>query len=225
VPVTRTAVESADALSAAAGAPGPGRGAARRTSNGGPGRRASRKRSSARPLILVLAGLLVIAAAVLIAKSLGGSSGSTGTASLSTTGTTHSGTTHHSKAHAKAPAKASAPTTNPAETVVDVLNGTSTTGLAHRVAGDLQRSGYSQATALAGKPSGSNQTTVVEYAGGHQGDAQGVAHSISASQVQPLEGSVAALAPAATVVVIVGLDRASAGGGEEPSGGGATAVP
>jgi hypothetical protein len=106
-----------------------------------------------------------------------------------------------------------------------VLNATSTTGLAHRVAGELQKSGYSQATALAGRPSGANQVTVVQYASGHQGDAQALAHSISATQVQPLEGSVAALAPAASVVVIVGADRASAGGGEESSGGGATAVP
>jgi hypothetical protein len=159
-----------------------------------------------------------------IAKSVGGSSGGKSAATTSVTASGRASATHHSKPHSKTSAKASAPTTNPAETVVDVLNGTNTTGLAHRVAGDLQKGGYSQATALAGRPSGSNQTTVVEYAGGHQGDAQGVAHSISVSQVQPLEGSVAAIAPAATVVVIVGLDRASAGGGEESSGG-ATAVP
>jgi hypothetical protein len=168
-------------------------------------------------------GLLIIAAAVLIAKSVGGSSGGKNAATTSATSTGQSNTAHHSKAHAKAPARTAA-TTNPAETVVDVLNGTNTTGLAHRVAGDLQKSGYSQATALAGRPGGSSQNTVVQYAGGHQGDAQAVAHSISVTQVQPLEGSVAALAPAASVVVIVGLDRASAGAGEESSGG-ATAVP
>jgi hypothetical protein len=169
--------------------------------------------------------LLIIGAAVLIAKSVGGSSGTNSAATSSATTAARSHATHHSKSHAKPSANASAPTTNPAETVVDVLNDTNTTGLAHRVAGDLQRSGYSQATALAGRPSGSNQTTVVQYASGHQGDAQAVAHSISATQVQPLEGSVAALAPAASVVVIVGADRASGAGGEESSGGGATAVP
>jgi hypothetical protein len=173
---------------------------------------------------VIVGGLLVIAAIVLIVKSLGGSSASKNAATTSVSSAGHSTATHHSKAHAKAPAKGAAPTTNPAETVVDVLNGTGTTGLAHRVAGDLQKSGYSQATALAGRPSGSNQTTLVEYAAGHQGDAQGVAHSISVSQLQPLEGSVASLAPAATVVVIVGLDKASAAGGEESSAG-ATAVP
>ena len=106
-----------------------------------------------------------------------------------------------------------------------VLNATSTTGLAHRTAGELQKSGYSQATALAGRPSATNQSTVVQYASGHQADAQAVAHTISVNQVHPLESSIGALAPGASVVVIVGADRASAGAGEEPAGGGATAVP
>jgi hypothetical protein len=108
---------------------------------------------------------------------------------------------------------------------VDVLNATSTTGLAHRTAGELQKSGYSQATALAGRPSAGTQSTVVQYASGHQADAQAVAHAISVNQLHPLESSITALAPGATVVVIVGADKASAGAGEESSGGGATAVP
>jgi hypothetical protein len=175
--------------------------------------------------VLVLGGLLVIAAAVLIAKSLGGSSGSNKAATTSaSSSTTRASSKAHAKTRAKTHAGVATSTTAPAETVVDVLNGTSTTGLAHRIAGELQKNGYSQATALAGRPSGSNQSSVIQYAGGHQGDAQAVAHSLSVSQVQPLEGSVAALAPAASVVVIVGLDRASAGGGEEAAGG-ATAVP
>jgi hypothetical protein len=167
----------------------------------------------------------VAAAAVLLVKSLGGSSGGSSGATSTAANTTRASSGHHAKGHAKAPVRASAPTTNPAETVVDVLNATATTGLAHRVAGDLQRSGYSQATALAGQPPGANQVTLVEYASGHQGDAEGVARSISASHVQPLESSIAAMAPSASVVVIVGADRASAAGGEESSGGGATAVP
>jgi hypothetical protein len=166
----------------------------------------------------------VIAAVVLIAKSVGGSSGTKGAATTSGSSTAISTGAHPAKARAKARSKAPVATTPPAETVVDVLNGTNTTGLAHRVAGDLQKGGYSQATALAGRPSGANQVTVVQYASGHQADAQSVAHSLSVSQVQPLEGSVAALAPTAPVVVIVGADKASAAGGEESSGG-ATAVP
>jgi hypothetical protein len=204
---------------------GEGAGAARRTRNGtGDSPRGARKRSRARPLALLLAGLLIVAAVVLIGKSVGGSAGTNKGAATSASSTTHASAKAHARSHAKTHATAATSTTAPAETVVDVLNGTNTTGLAHRIAGELQKNGYSQATALAGRPAGSNQATVVQYAGGHQGDAQALAHSLSVSQVQPLEGSVAALAPAASVVVIVGLDRASSAGGEEAAGG-ATAVP
>jgi hypothetical protein len=91
-----------------------------------------------------------------------------------------------------------------------VLNGTETTGLAHRISGVLQQRGYSQATALSGHPPGANQVTVVEYASGHQADAEGVARSVGASKVQAMEGGVASLAGSAKVVVIVGADKAAA---------------
>ena len=99
---------------------------------------------------------------------------------------------------------------NPAKTEVVVLNGTSTTGLAHRVSGELQQHGYSKATALDGTPPGRNQVTVVEYASGHRAEAQSVASAIGVSQAQPMEGTVASLSASAPVVVIVGLDKASA---------------
>ncbi|HEX3452524.1 MAG TPA: LytR C-terminal domain-containing protein [Solirubrobacteraceae bacterium] len=90
-----------------------------------------------------------------------------------------------------------------------MLNGTGTAGLAHRVSGELRSQGYSKATALNGTPPGANQVTVVEYASGHQAQAQGVARSLGVAQAQPIEGTVASLAGSATVVVIVGLDKAS----------------
>ncbi len=90
-----------------------------------------------------------------------------------------------------------------------MLNGTETTGLAHRAASELQTSGYSQAVALSGRPPGSGLVTVVEYAGGHRAEAEGVAHSISVTHVQPIEAAVAALAGSANVVVIVGADKAT----------------
>jgi hypothetical protein len=94
---------------------------------------------------------------------------------------------------------------------VVVLNATETNGLAHRISGQLQQSGYSRATALGGRPPGANQVTVVEYAGGHRSDAEGVAQTIGASQAQPMEATVESLAGSANVVVIVGLDKATAG--------------
>ncbi len=50
---------------------------------------------------------------------------------------------------------------------------------------------------------------MVEYASGHQADAEGVARSLSVTQVQPMESAVAALAGSAKVVVIVGADKAT----------------
>ena len=98
--------------------------------------------------------------------------------------------------------------------------------LAHNVSDSLRQSGYAQATALNGRPPGANQVTVVEYAPGHRADAEGVARSLAVTQVQPMESATAALAGSATVVVVVGLDKASsAAGGGESSGTAATSVP
>jgi LytR cell envelope-related transcriptional attenuator len=98
------------------------------------------------------------------------------------------------------------------ETSVTVLNGTETTGLAHRTASQLQQDGYSRATAVSGQPPGSNQTTAVEYSSGHKADAEGIAQALGVTQTQPLESTVAALAPSASVVVVVGQDKASTSG-------------
>ena len=90
-----------------------------------------------------------------------------------------------------------------------VLNGTETTGLAHHISAELQQSGYSQATALNGRPPGANQVTVVEYASGHQAEASGVAHSL-VGDARAADGIVGgALAGSANVVVIVGHDKAA----------------
>ena len=153
---------------------------------------------------------MVVAAIVLALTSMGGSSGKTATTSQARTasavGTTPAKTP---KKAAKGTSKASPQAANPAETLVTVLNGTEKAGLAHRISTQLQQSGYSQANALSGRPAGANQTTVVQFATGHQADAEGVARSLSVKQVQPMEAAVASLAGSARVVVIVGADTAA----------------
>ena len=119
-------------------------------------------------------------------------------------------TVKHVTVH-KAPKPTPTVPANAAEMSVAVLNGTETTGLAHRIAGELQQIGYSQAGALSGHPAGANQQSIVEYAPGHQADAQSVAHAVSVTQVQPLEPAAAALAGSSNVVVIVGADKAAPG--------------
>jgi hypothetical protein len=102
---------------------------------------------------------------------------------------------------------------------VAVLNGTSATGLAHRLSASLQQGGYSQAVALQGAPPGEHQSSVVEYAPGDEAEAKRVGQALSVSQVQPLETVVGGLAPGASVVVVAGLDKAgtaSAGGEAVP---------
>jgi hypothetical protein len=165
--------------------------------------------SSRRRAILAAVGVAVVIGlvAVLLTKGGGGSPGKTAT---STTVSSSSQVTTTAKTHQK---KASRPTVKaapPAETPVSVLNGTETTGLAHRISSSLQQSGYSQAAALTGRPPGANEVTVVEYATGHKADAEGVAHTLSVSNVQPEEQAVAVLAGSASVVVIVGADKAKA---------------
>jgi len=153
---------------------------------------------------MAAAAVLVVAAVVLL-LSLKGSS-NTPTPTKSVTVTSHSTVRHAKVHHASAPKPA--PAVNAAETSVAVLNGTETNGLAHRISGELQQSGYSQATALGGRPPGANQHTVVQYSSGHRGEAEAVAHSLGVSLVQPVETAVTSFAGTANVVVIVGADRA-----------------
>ncbi len=168
------------------------------------------RRSPARATVLIVGGVLVVVAvvAIILFSGGGGSSGTSATQSSSAS-TTHTSAAH-SKSHPRhASTAASTSAASPAETSVAVLNGTETTGLAHQVSTTLRQNGYTQATALSGRPPGANQVTVVEYAPGHKADAEGVARSISVTGVQPMESATASLAGPASVAVVVGLDKAA----------------
>jgi hypothetical protein len=167
------------------------------------------ERSPRRRAMLIVAGLIVAAAvAVAAVTALGGSSAGKKPRSV-TNASAHSGAAKHARrSHGGASRQpARTPALSPAETTVTVLNATEAEGLAHRTAIQLQQNGYSQATALSGRPPGPGQVSVVEYASGHQAEAEGVARSAAVSQVQPMESGVAALANAASVVLIVGADK------------------
>jgi len=162
---------------------------------------------------VVIVGGVVVGVAVLVVVLLslgGGSKAGSSSASSSNAASTTSGQSSTSPAPTtKSKAKATPASSSPAGTNVVVLNGTATTGLAHRVSSELHQGGYTRATALNGQPPGTNQVTVVEYASGHRGEAQSVARTLGVSAPQPMEGTVSSLAGAATVVVIVGLDKAA----------------
>jgi hypothetical protein len=162
--------------------------------------------------VIGLAALVAVAVIVVVAVSaLGGGSSPKSKASSSASTVASSGTTGTSAKHKTHTSKSTAPPANAAETTITVLNGTETAGLAHRFSASLQQRGYSQAAALAGRPPGAGQSTIVEYASGHQADAEAVARTLSVQRVQPIEAAVAPLAGSAAVVVIVGADKAATG--------------
>lgn len=153
---------------------------------------------------------MVVAVVAAVVLSVGGGSSGTPSASQGSPTTAAHSTSTHPKAHPqRASTEASSPAASPTETSVAVLNGTETTGLAHDISINLRQGGYTQAIALNGRPPGANQVTVVEYSHGHQADAEGVARALSVTRVQPMESATASLAGSATVVVVVGLDKAA----------------
>jgi LytR cell envelope-related transcriptional attenuator len=159
---------------------------------------------------LLIAGVAVLAAAALAVAltALGGSSSGKAATSSTTAPSEHGGSRSKKRPHKPSPKpEPKAPLVSPAETSVAVLNATEAEGLAHRTASELQQNGYSQATALNGKPPGQDQVSVVEYASGHRAEAEAVARSAAVTRVQPLEAGVTALAGSANVVVIVGADK------------------
>ncbi|HEX4563578.1 MAG TPA: LytR C-terminal domain-containing protein [Solirubrobacteraceae bacterium] len=175
----------------------------------------SRANGLAPRTIAMIAGAAVVAVlVVMIATGVfsGGGSSSTATSGSSATA---SATSHAKRASAKKPSPHSPAAipgaASPSAINVVVLNGTETAMLAHHFASKLTQLGYSKATALGGRPEGTNQVTVVDYASGHRADAESVARALAISTVQPIESSASALAGSANVVVIVGLDRASSG--------------
>jgi hypothetical protein len=168
---------------------------------------------------VIVGGVVIgVAALVFALTSLGGSSNGKGATTSTTTTGKHVSKAHGKSSSAPSSSKPAAGAASPAETSVAVLNGTETSGLAHRISEQLHQGGYSQATALNGRPPGANQVTVVEYASGHRADAAGVASALGVGQPQPMEATVSSLAGSATVVVIVGLDKAQSASSESPAG-------
>jgi hypothetical protein len=167
------------------------------------------ERSSGRTTLLILGGVVLgVAVIVLAVSALKGGGKPSPTATQSSTPST--------VAHTRRPAPAS----NPSELNVAILNGTSTNGLAHHLADDLQQSGYKRAEASSAVPPGTHATTVVQYTSGHRADGQAVAKALDVTRVQPMEASTASLVSHATVVVVAGADQAAqlGGGGAQGAG-------
>ncbi len=169
------------------------------------------ERSSGRTTLLILGGVVLGVAVIVLAVSAlkGGSKPSPTATTQSSTPSTVAHTT-----------TTPAPASNPSELNVAVVNGTSTNGLAHHLADDLQQSGYKRAEASSAVPLGTHATTVVQYTSGHRADGQAVAKALDVTRVKPMEGSTASLVSHATVVVVAGTDQAAqlGGGGAQSTG-------
>ena len=146
--------------------------------------------------------------------SLGGSSAARARTAPLDDGREHTSERRHRTAPGtRAPRqRPSQPAPSPRETTRRRAQRHGNDGLAHRISSELQQSGYSQATALDGQPAGREPgRRSCEYASGHQADAEGVARSMSVTQVQPLEAACRRRSRARrTVVVIVGARQRAA---------------
>jgi hypothetical protein len=134
-------------------------------------------------------------------------------------GLTSTGPTHSSSAAARtsnAPTPRRLVSFNPRTVTVAVLNGTATSGLAHRTALRLASAGYREGN-VATATDQTRTVTQVAYLPGYQSDALRVATTLklSSASVQPIDAGTRAVAcppPAActaNVVVTVGADLAS----------------
>jgi len=168
----------------------------------------SEPRSRLRGLLVAVIALGVVAAIVVVLLLLTGGSSSPGPGSSSTVKASNTATSHRRTHHAA--------TIMPSSVNVVVLNGTSTTGLAHDVTVKLQGGGYKLGTPATATDQ-THTATVVAYLAGHRAAAQLVAKSLGlgAGAVAAADQSSQAVACpqgaacSAQVIVTVGADLAS----------------
>jgi hypothetical protein len=157
-------------------------------------------------LLLAALGVLLLAGVIVLLLVLTGSSSSTHSTSSASRTTNTPGKKRSTRQS----------TVAPSSVTVAVLNGTATSGLAHRVALKLSGIGYKEGM-VATAADQTRTTTTVAYLAGFRRDALAVAGALklSSSTVQPVDQSTQAVAcppPAAcpaNVVVTVGSDLAT----------------
>jgi len=167
-----------------------------------PGRRRERRWPAPRYLALIVAGVLVLGlgGTVGVLALTGGKkkASSAGGASAPTAKATRPGK-HHRK-------KSSAPAIDPSKVTVAVLNGTNVPGLAANI-GQKIRSGGFQLGNVTNASQQQRTESVVMYTAGQSRAARAVARKLGISQIEAIDTQTAALAGAATTVVVVGADK------------------
>jgi hypothetical protein len=96
---------------------------------------------------------------------------------------------------------------NPGSVTVAVLNGTTVPGLAATLSDQVGAAGFKVGT-ITNFYDQQLAESVVQYAPGHQAEAQAVSRRVGIGQREPVNPSSRALAGDATVIVIAGSDKA-----------------
>ena len=179
-------------------------------------------------VITLLVAALVVVALLVLTGGGGASSQSSSSAAARTTKPASSSAARRRRRGVVA--------VSPSSVTVAVLNGTSTSNLAHDVMSTLTGLGFKQGPAPATAPDQTHATTIVGYLPGFRTDALAVAKSLKlkSSAVAPIDANDRAVACgtatttcAAQVVAIVGADLQSAAGttsGAAGTTGGSTAT-
>ena len=89
-----------------------------------------------------------------------------------------------------------------------MLNGTTFTGLAGRLADEVAGDGYQRGVTETNTRDQTIEQSVVYYADGYRNSARAIARLLSIDQAEPLDSETAAVAPGANVVVLAGADQA-----------------
>ena len=165
--------------------------------------RRERRWTAPRYLVLIVGGVLVL-----------GTGGTLGVLAL-TGGKTKSGATSATSpapaARASRPAKhhrkkPPALGVNPARVTVAVLNGTNVSGLAATTGQKIRAAGF-QLGNVTNASQQQRAESVVMYTSGQSRAARAVGRKLGISQIEPIDATTGALAGAATVVVVLGVDK------------------
>jgi len=97
---------------------------------------------------------------------------------------------------------------NPANVTVAVLNGTTVPGLAATLSDQVEQAGFQEGTIANFLPNQQLAESVVQYTPGHEREAAAVSRKLDIAQREAANPSSQELAGDATVIVLVGADKA-----------------
>ena len=165
--------------------------------------------ASPRYVVLVIAGVLIIggAAAFGVTQLLSDDDTGTGTGSPTASGERQLSDDEQATADENQGKRRRAGV-NPATVTVAVLNGTTVPGLAATLSDKVEQAGFQEGTIANFLPNQQLGESVVQYTPGHEREAAAVSRRLDIPQREAANPSSQELAGDATVIVLVGADKA-----------------